>query len=102
MLMGSLPRKTFCDLSMLITRRSSVISFTVRVWGTLTSIPDCNIGAVTMKIISSTRTTSTKGVTLMSASAVWVRPLVEVRPLAPHLGDRGRLLALDQIEHLQR
>src|SRR5712691_4977216 len=52
MLMGSLPRKTFCDLSMLITRRSSVISFTVRVWGTLTSIPDCNIGAVTMKIIS--------------------------------------------------
>src|ERR1039458_6733599 len=83
MLMGSLPRNTLCDLSMLITSRSSVISLTVRVWGTLTSIPDCSIGAVTMKIMSSTSTTSTRGVMLMSESAVWVRP------------------PLNQVKHLQ-
>jgi len=29
---GSLPRKTFCDLSMLMTSRSSVISFYRTVW----------------------------------------------------------------------
>jgi hypothetical protein len=34
-------------------------------------------GAVTMKIRSSTRTTSTSGVMLMSESADWVRPLAE-------------------------
>src|SRR5213592_2086447 len=62
---GSLPRKTRCCLSILITRRSSVISFTVRVLGTATSIPDCRTGAVTMKMMSKTRTTSTSGVILM-------------------------------------
>ena len=47
MLIASLPQKTRCCLSTLITSRSSVISLTVRVLGTLTSIPDCNTGAVT-------------------------------------------------------
>src|ERR1700685_78978 len=79
MLMGSLPRKTLCDLSMLMTRRSSVISLTVRVWGTLTSIPDCSTGAVTMKMMSSTRTTSTSGVILISASEVRVWPELAVK-----------------------
>src|SRR5580698_11302854 len=79
MLMGSFPRKTFCDLSMLITSRSSVISLTVRVCGTLTSIPDCSTGAVTMKMISSTRTTSTSGVMLISASEVRVCPVLAVK-----------------------
>ena len=74
-LTGSLPRKTLCCLSMVMTSRSSVISFTVRVLGTLTSMPDCRTGAVTMKMISSTSTTSTSGVILMSASEVCVRPL---------------------------
>ena len=55
---------------MLITRRSSVISFTDRVLGTLTSMPDCSTGAVTMKMISSTSTTSTSGVMLMSEREV--------------------------------
>src|ERR1700685_2468932 len=79
MLMGSLPRKTFCDLSMLITRRSSVISLTVRVCGTFTSIPDCSTGAVTMKMMSRTRTTSTSGVMLISASEVRVCPELAVK-----------------------
>ena len=74
MLMGSLLRNTFCWRSMVMTRRSSVISFTVLVCGTSTSIPDCSTGAVTMKMMSSTSTTSTSGVTLMSASELWVRP----------------------------
>src|SRR6267143_1478361 len=43
---------------MLITSRSSVISFTLRVLGTFTSMPDWSTGAVTMKIIKSTSTSS--------------------------------------------
>src|SRR5580704_16085339 len=81
MLMGSFPRKTRCCLSTLMTSRSSVISLTVRVLGTLTSIPDCSTGAVTMKIISSTRTTSTSGVTLMSEIEDCVRPLEAVKAI---------------------
>src|SRR5246127_5210538 len=78
-LTGSFPRNTRCCLLMLITMRSSVISFTVRVLGTFTSIPDCRTGAVTMKMISSTRTTSTSGVMLISASEVRVWPLLAVK-----------------------
>ena len=53
--------------------RCSVISFTVRVFGTATSMPDCSTGAVIMKITSSTSTTSTSGVMLISAreDRVW-------------------------------
>ena len=68
MLMGLSPRKMFWSRSMVTTRRCSVISFTVRVLGMLTSIPDCKTGAVIMKMTSSTSTTSTSGVMLMSAS----------------------------------
>src|SRR6185369_6195070 len=41
MLIASLPRNTRWFLSIEITVRSSVISFTVRVFGTSTSMPDC-------------------------------------------------------------
>src|ERR1700679_3883241 len=78
-LTGLSPRKTFCSRSMVSTSRCCVISFTLRVLGTETSIPDCSTGAVTMKIISSTRTTSTRGVMLISASAVRVGPLLAVK-----------------------
>src|SRR5260221_13240903 len=61
-----------CALSTVTTRRSWLISFTVRVFGTSTSIPDCRIGAVIMKMISNTSTTSMKGTILMSASEVCV------------------------------
>ena len=37
--------------------------------GRFTSTPVCNIGAVTMKMISNTSMTSTSGVTLISARA---------------------------------
>ena len=67
---------------MLMTMRSSVISLTVRVLGTLTSMPDCNTGAVTMKMISSTSTTSTSGVTLMSEIELCVRPLELVKAIS--------------------
>src|ERR1700730_18159231 len=58
---------------MVTTRRSSEISLTVCVFGRSTSMPDCKIGAVIMKIISSTSITSTKGTMLMSESElpVW-------------------------------
>src|SRR5882672_11876535 len=61
-----------CALSTVTTRRSWLISFTVRVLGTSTSMPDWRIGAVIMKIISSTRTTSTNGTMLISESEVCV------------------------------
>src|SRR6266403_512817 len=59
-------------LSMVTTRRCCVISFTVWVLGTSTSMPDWRMGAVIMKMISRTRTTSMNGTMLISESAVWV------------------------------
>src|SRR5580692_12034604 len=41
-------------------------------------MPDCSTGAVSIKITSRTRTTSTNGVMLISASAVWVWPVLLV------------------------
>src|SRR5271168_2221665 len=64
---------------MVSTIRCWVISFTLRVFGTETSIPDCSTGAVTMKMMSSTSTTSTSGVMLISASEVRVWPLLAVK-----------------------
>src|ERR1700745_3262945 len=72
MLMGSLPRYTRWALSMVMTKRCSVISWTVFVFGTSTSMPDCRIGAVIMKMISNTRTTSMNGIMLISESVDWV------------------------------
>src|SRR5271154_3541253 len=64
---------------MVNTIRCWVISFTLRVFGTETSIPDCSTGAVIMKMISRTRTTSTSGVMLISASEVRVWPELAVK-----------------------
>src|ERR1700733_6596813 len=64
---------------MVSTRRCWVISFTLRVFGTETSMPDWSTGAVTMKMISKTRTTSTSGVMLISASEVRVWPVLAVK-----------------------
>src|SRR3972149_6655935 len=58
---------------MVTTRRSSAMALTVLVLGSSTSIPDCSTGAVIMKIISSTSTTSTSGVMLMSWRELDVR-----------------------------
>src|SRR6202034_4730647 len=78
-LTGLSPRKTFCSRSMVSTVRCWVISFTLRVFGTETSMPDCSTGAVTMKMMSNTRTTSTSGVILISASEVRVWPVLAVK-----------------------
>src|ERR1700735_5423028 len=78
-LTGLSPRKTFWSRSMVRTRRCCVISFTLRVFGTETSMPDCSTGAVTMKMIRSTSTTSTSGVMLISASEVRVWPELAVK-----------------------
>src|SRR5450755_107669 len=64
---------------MVSTMRCWVISFTLRVLGTETSIPDCSTGAVTMKMMSRTRTTSTSGVMLISAREVRVWPVLAVK-----------------------
>src|ERR1700760_3526650 len=78
-LTGLSPRKTFCSRSMVSTSRCCVISFTLRVLGTATSMPDCSTGAVTMKITNSTSTTSTSGVMFISASDVRVWPELAVK-----------------------
>src|ERR1700677_3351136 len=78
---------------MVSTRRCSVISLTVRVLGTATSMPDCSTGAVIMKMIRRTRTTSTSGVTLISASVVRVCPVLLVKAtfyLPGGLGGSGK------------
>src|SRR3974390_1601839 len=59
-----------CARSIETTTRDSAISLTVLVLGTSTSMPDCKIGAVIMKITSRTSMTSTKGTILMSARLV--------------------------------
>src|SRR6266702_7072221 len=61
-----------CDLSMLTTRRSWLISLMVLVLGTSTSMPDWRMGAVIMKMMRRTRTTSTNGTMLISESEVCV------------------------------
>src|ERR1039458_4255216 len=79
MLTGVSPKNTRWSRSMVTTSRCSVISRTVRVLGTATSIPDCNTGAVIMKITSNTSTTSTIGVMLISDSEVRVWPVLLVK-----------------------
>src|SRR5579863_5431746 len=59
-----------CARSIETTTRESEISFTVLVFGTSTSMPDCRIGAVIMKITSSTSITSTNGTMLISEREV--------------------------------
>src|SRR5215469_11768509 len=59
-----------CARSMDTTTRDSEISFTVFVFGTSTSMPDCRIGAVIMKITSRTSMTSTKRTMLISEREV--------------------------------
>src|SRR4051812_213125 len=86
--------------------RGSVISFTVRVFGTATSTPDWITGAVSMKMISSTSTTSTNGVTLMSDMDVCVLPFAPVNAISVahslRLTRRSRRRALDGVHELQR
>src|SRR5271163_1560272 len=96
-LMGWSPKKTRCSRSMVTTRRCSVISRTVLVLGTATSMPDCRTGAEIMKMTSSTSTTSTSGVMLISARAVWVRPLLVVNAtrLSLSAARSDRLLGAD-------
>src|SRR5277367_3404783 len=61
-----------CALSTVITRCCSVIWWTVLVLGTSTSMPDCRMGAVIMKMMSRTSTTSMNGTMLISESDVCV------------------------------
>src|ERR1700733_2426713 len=100
-LTGLSPRKTFWSRSMVSTNRCWVISFTLRVFGTETSMPDCSTGAVTMKMMSSTSTTSTSGGMLISASEVRVWPLLAVKatrglPLHRFLFGRDLFQAVEQ------
>src|SRR5512138_109525 len=73
-------------------------------FGRLTSMPRYIIGAVSMKISSSTSTTSTSGMMLISASVAPMRrpsppPVSRLNAIFPReLGDRAR----DEIEQVHR
>src|SRR5262245_41379330 len=81
--------------------------------GRLTSMPRLIIGALTMKMISRTSTTSTIGVTLISPSAdvAWRERkglydeapalLVPLSPLCPPVCMRLREVTLDQVHEFQ-
>src|SRR5579885_2475848 len=93
---------------MVITTFSLFTTLTVRVLGRFTSIPDCRMGAVSMKMTSST---STKGVTLISESEVCVVPLGLVKAIGKqaffrqqeqfHLSGRLCEISLRHIQKLQ-
>ncbi len=88
---------------MVTTGISCADSFTVRTFGTSTSMPNSMTWAVSMKMMSRTSTTSTNGVTLISAMALRLRL---PRPVSAAIGGEGhRLLsetAFGQIEELER
>src|SRR5215472_3954068 len=82
----------------------SLVSFLVSlVFGTLMSIPYSTTWAVIIKMMRSTKTTSTKGVTLISASAVTPRPGRRL-PFEPTLIATRRLLpeaSFGQVEEFE-
>src|SRR5579875_2728446 len=94
---------------MVITTFSLFTTLTVRVLGRFTSIPDCRMGAVSMKMTSSTSITSTKGVTLISESEVCVVPLGLVKAIGKQAFFRqqeqfhlsGRLCEIS-LRHIQK
>src|SRR2546430_5949081 len=76
---GLFCRNTVCFLSTETASFSSAISRKAWVFGTFTWIPDWMTGAVTIKMMSRTRTMSMNGIMLISASVVWVLPSRVVR-----------------------
>src|SRR4030042_1939332 len=65
------------SLVMVMVSPSSAGADCVSAWGRLTPIPDCIIGAVTMKMTRRTSMTSIKGVTLISERDVPILPLLD-------------------------
>src|SRR6266542_722936 len=92
------------DLDRDTTGSSLLESLTCRTLGTSTSMPNSITWAVSIKMMSSTSTTSTKGVTLMSAIAAvpWNR---RRPPPLPPLTEIATLLSeapLGQVQEFQR
>src|SRR6516162_1138298 len=91
---------------MVSTSRSSIAVGLLAVFGRFTSMPRYIMGAVSMKISSSTKTTSTSGMTLISARALRVRP-VPSPPASVLIAILERLRAshepaLSQVRQLER
>ena len=92
------------SLVMVTTGISWALSLTARTFGTSTSRPNSMTCAVSMKMMSSTSTTSTNGVTLISAMRVAAAPAAT--GFRRHWWRRPSLLsaeaALGQVEELER
>src|ERR1035441_4888877 len=92
-------------LSIVITGICCAVSFTYFTFGTSTSMPNSITCAVSMKMINSTSTTSTNGVTLISESMDPPRPLRDPNPPPPFTDIAICLFseaALRQVQELQR
>src|ERR1019366_7209056 len=90
---------------MVTTGRSCALSFTACTLGTSTSMPNSITWAVSMKMMSSTSTTSTKGVTLISDRLAPPAPRREPYPPPPLTEIAMALLsetALDHVQELER
>src|SRR5262245_55584765 len=83
-------------------RSSTAVGFADAL-GRLTSIPRYIMGAVSMKMRRSTRTTSTNGMMLVSASVEWVRPPSAASGLNILRGPRHpRRRTAQEVEEVQR
>src|SRR5579872_2099002 len=89
-------------LVIVITGSSFAVSFTAATLGTSTSMPNSMTWAVNMKMMSSTSTTSTNGVTLISARLpVPALRLRDPNPLPP-LTESAMLISETALRHIQK
>src|SRR3982074_2079751 len=90
---------------MLTTGISSAVSLTCFTFGTSISSPNSITCAVSMKMINSTRTTSTSGTTFIS-ERVLCDPRNRLRPLFPPPSEKAIFLILEllfrQVQKLER
>src|SRR5215831_5714337 len=101
----SLRKRSLSLVSVMTSRCSSSAALAAPTFGRLTSIPRYIIGAVSMKMRSSTSTTSTSGMMLISASVPRTRPVASA-PASALIAILERLRrphqpALDQVRHLE-
>src|SRR5712692_1307181 len=109
MLTGFSPRNMRPSRVTLTTGRFSAFSCTCFTWGTFISRPNSITCAVSIKMMRRTRTTSTRGTTLISDKAAFPRPKRPrpKPPFPPLLKEKAMLylllvVALGDVEKLQR
>src|SRR5208337_1806483 len=75
-----------CGSTVTVSGSLSLLSSEPSLLGRSTGTPTVKSGAATMNIMSRTSITSTKGVTLISAIGLCLRPFLRLAPLGPLAG----------------